>query len=204
MIPAKLIKDLEKKGFKLDFPSYTSGEERIIDILNQKNSRLNLAIPILLQYEFDYGKIIKNLDNKMIKEFNKIILITNKIFEKEKLPNDHLGIIIGKFKIREKIAEFDYFYNSFRDLMKSAEHDKEKSLNEQLDARERLGINKSLKEIFSPGKRRIMDKIFNHEKLTNTELKYYYRSIKPLIQAILNDEMQRYIRVIESSKKYHE
>jgi len=80
MISAKLIKDLEKKGFRLDFPSYDSNEDRIIDILKEKNPRLYLAIPLLLQEEFSYDQIIKKLGKKeLIDSFDRIIIITNKI-----------------------------------------------------------------------------------------------------------------------------
>ena len=62
MISVKLIKDLEREGFSLDFPSYDSNEDRIIDILREDNQRLNLAIPLILRYEFDYKKIISKLN----------------------------------------------------------------------------------------------------------------------------------------------
>ena len=65
MISAKLIKDLEREGFSLEFPSYESNEERILEILKENNPRLNLAMPLLLQYKFDYKEIINKL--KLIK-----------------------------------------------------------------------------------------------------------------------------------------
>jgi len=43
MITAKLIKSLEQEGFALDFPQYTSNEERIIELIKEKNERLLLA-----------------------------------------------------------------------------------------------------------------------------------------------------------------
>ena len=47
MIPAKLIKDLERIGFQLDFPTYKTNEDRIFDTLKTDNQRLFLAIPLI-------------------------------------------------------------------------------------------------------------------------------------------------------------
>ncbi|MBU0930246.1 MAG: hypothetical protein KJ623_04200, partial [Nanoarchaeota archaeon] len=105
MISAKLIKNLEKKGFNLDFPGYSSNEEEIIEILKEKNERLYLAIPLLLQNEFDYKKIITKLDTKSIKKFNQIILISDKIFIIENINNNYLKKIIKKFNIKLKINQ---------------------------------------------------------------------------------------------------
>lgn len=201
MITARLIKDLENKGFNLNFPSYSSNEEEIIEILREKNERLYLAIPLLLHGEFDYKKVIKGLDIKFIRKFNEIILITYEIFKLENIDNNHIKKIINKFNIKVKINQFQYYYDSFKESIENIKENKEIVLGEQIKTREKLNINKALSNIFSPGKIRIMNKIFNHEALTNSELKYYYRSIKPLILSILNENLQKYVRIIESIKK---
>ena len=210
MIPAKLIKDLEKIGFQLDFPAYKTNEDRIFEILKADNQRLLLAIPLLLQNHFDYGIIISKLSSlnnadRLIKQFNKILAITNKIFILESMNNPDVQNAIGRHSIKEDIKdeEFAYYYDSFKDFSRKTADIEDERLRENIRLRGRLNINKSLSEIFSPAKRRIMEKIFQHEKLTNTELKYYYRAIRPLIHAILNESMGQYLRIIDSSKKYY-
>ena len=206
MIPAKLIKDLEKKGFSLEFPSYGSNEERIIDILKQRNQRLNLAIPLLLIEGFNYEKITNKLYPILKKEFNKIIAISDKMFELEGINNNYLKNIIKKNKINIKIKkeEFDYYYGSFKIFLQSRESSQDSFLKDQIKSRAKLNINKSLAIIFSPAKIRIMEKVFKHEPLTNTELKYYYKAIRPINLAVLNKDLQDYLRVIESIKKISE
>ena len=203
MISAKLIKDLERKGFELDFSSYSSNKEEIIEILKEKNERLYLALPLLFRNEFEYKEIIKRIDKELIKKFKKMIAIANRIFNLEGIDNKHLQDIIKNNNIKEKInnSEFRYYYDSFKDSIKNLKQTQEHFLDEQIRIRGRLTTNKALSNIFAPGKMKIMDKIFNHEKLTNTELKYYYRSIRPLILSILNIDLQSYIRIIESTKK---
>lgn len=205
MISAKLIKDLEKRGFELEFPSYTSIEVEIVDILKTNNQRLYLAIPLLLQQKIDYRQVTSELNAKLKKEFNKIIIITDKIFKSERIDNKYIKSMINKHKIKAKITktEFKYYHDSFKEAIKKTEKPKEKFFEEQIKIRGKLDVNKALSNIFSPGKLRIMDKIFNHEPLTNTELKYYYRSIRPLILSILNENLQKYVRIIESVKKCH-
>ncbi len=212
MISARLIKELEREGFNLNFPSYDSNEERIAEILKENDPRLDLAMPLLLRYSFDYDKITNMLSllhkngKSLIKRFNKVIMIYNKIFMSEGMDNRYLEELIKNKKIKEKIekSEFEEFLNSFREFTKNRQTDKEQLLKEQIDIRTKLTMNKALSNIFSPGKMRIMDKIFRHEKLTNTELKYYYKSIRPLILSTLNEDLQKYAGIIESTKKYRE
>ncbi|MBU0929720.1 MAG: hypothetical protein KJ623_01470, partial [Nanoarchaeota archaeon] len=100
-----------------------------------------------------------------------------------------------------KINQFQYYYDSFKEAIGNIKEDKEEILEEQIKSRGKLNTNKALSIIFAPGKIKIMSKIFNHETLTNSELKYYYRSIRPLILAILNENLQKYVRIIESARK---
>ena len=209
MISARLIKELEKIGFKLDFPSYETNGDIIFEILDENNPRLNLALPLLLRHQFDYAKIVdklkNNLENKhIIDYFNKIIAISNDIFKEEGINNDFILSIIGKNKIKSSYTEEEYlyFYSSFIESGKEAEDISEESLAKQLKIRSSLNTNKALEMIFSPAKISIINKIFSHDALTNTELKYYYKAIRPISRAILNDNLQKYLLITESNKKY--
>ena len=196
MISARLIKDLERRGFALDFPSYGSVEEEIIEILKEKNSRLYLALPILLMEKFDYSIVKRKLDKGSLKEFDRIISIANKIFESEGIDNLHLK---GIAKITPGKKEISYYADSFKEHLKRKSE--EDTLKGQVAIRSKLSTNKALAELFAPAKIRIMGQIFRHEPLTNTELKYYYRSIRPLIHAILHEDARAYLKIVESLRK---
>lgn len=210
MIPAKLMKELEKEGFSLEMPGYRTNEEKIIEILKQKNPRLYLAIPLLLRHKIDYKKITGALgklkDSKSMKaKLDSIIAITCKIFEKEGIQGKHLKEIIKKNRIKEEVkqSELNYYHDAFNEALRTKEAIDKEDLCEEVRLREKLSTNKAMANIYAPAKRRIMKKIFNHRKLTNTELKYYYRAIRPLSRAVLNTELQKYLHVIEQTKKRH-
>jgi len=125
MIPAKLIKDLEKMGFQLDFPAYKTNEDRLFEILKTNNQRLFLAIPLLLQNNFNYDQILNQLSSLkkdkalgLIKQFNKILGITNKIFILESLNNQDIQHIIDRYSIQEEATdeELRHYYDSFKDF----------------------------------------------------------------------------------------
>lgn len=204
MISAKLSNELKNYGFELDLPRYNTTEEIIIEILNQNNERLDIAIPLLLEKEFNYERIINKINASTKKRLNKILLITDQIFNKENIQNIYLRNTIHKYKIKTEYTkdEFQYYYNAFKDSKHNVQEEKEEYTLEQIQIRSILNRNLALSNIFSLGKQKIMEKIYNHEQLTNTELKYYYRSIRPLILSIFNDNMQKYLRIIESTKKY--
>ena len=59
----------------------------------------------------------------------------------------------------------------------------------------------ALDRLFKPGKVKILEKIDKSEPLTNTERMYYYRSIRPVILATQNVELQHYLRTVDETKK---
>ena len=202
MPSAKLIKALEREGFYLDFPEYESNEELILSILKENNFRISLSLPLFIRKEISYEKISSKLKAKEKKEFDKIILISEKIYRKEGIESN-LRNTIKQNKIKAKFSEQEFieFYDSFKECISRLNKNEEKLIEKQSKLRLNLDLNKSLAILFSPGKLRIMGKIFNHIKLTNSELKYYYRSISNINRAIFNPVVQDYLRVIEITKK---
>jgi len=202
MISAKLIKSLERRGFFLELPEYNSNDELIMDILKQNNPRLNYSLPTLLNEPFDYKKIILKLTKEEKTEFNKAILISNKIYRKEKIENS-LGKAIQDNKITVKFSpeEFRNYAEAFAESQLKKNQQGQKIIEKQSKLRINLDLNKGLQVLFSPAKIKIMEKIYNHEKLTNSELKYYYRAISNINKSVLNPALQDYLRVVEMTKK---
>ena len=175
-----------------------------MEILREKNPRLNLSLTLFLIGDINYKKITARLSLAEKKELSKIILISEKIYKKENISSK-IRELIKKNKINGKFSnqEFKDHYRAFKESLVKSGEEVQKIIEKQSKLRLNLDLNKSLGVLFSPAKIRIMSKIFNHEKLTNTELKYYYKAISNLNKAILNPSIQDYLRIIEISKKFY-
>ena len=200
-----LIESLKKQGFEIDYPDSFTNDEKIIAILKEKEKRLYLAIPLLLEQKFSYQKIIKKLSKEeigkeLIKEFNKIILISLEIFKKEKRNYTLLLKIIKKNKIKNSswIKEYNYYLEEYQ-LSKLAIQ-KRIFERDEFSYRSNIDTMKALNKIFAPAKIRILNQIYNYEKLTPSERSYYYRSIKPIINAISNSNLQSFLEIIKNKK----
>lgn len=202
MASAKLIKNLEKKGFELSYPSFSSNDDMIIEILKSDEARLKPAITLLLE-DFDYEKIIGKISKEEKNEFDSIILIAKKIYDEKHIKNNILEIIKKHdIKIKDWKKEYDYYLDIFEESKKRMIENNEEKIDNIIDIRTNYSTNQALEKLFKPGKIKILKKIFNHEKLTNTEIMYYYRSIRPTIIASQNPNLQKYLRLIESIKKH--
>lgn len=200
----EILSSLEREGFYLNYPDNYSNEEKIIEILKEKERRLYLAIPLLLEKEFDYKKIKSSIlklkeGRKLLEEFNKIILITEKIFKKTRRNTERISKIIGENKIKSNFSEseFRYYLEEFLESRKATEI----KTFDDLDKRKKIDSFKALEIIFSPAKIRILRKIYEFKELTPTEKMYYYRAIKPFIESILNRNLQEYLEVVKENRK---
>src|SRR3989344_3546086 len=126
MISAKLIKALEGRGVYLELPGYDKIEEAIIEILKNNNPRLNLSLPLFLNEKFDYHNITASLNSSQKKELAKSIIISEKIYRKEKIENN-LKSIIKKNKINAKFSnkDFEEYYQSFKEAILIAGREKQ-------------------------------------------------------------------------------
>ena len=156
-------------------------------------------------HSFNYQTIVSQILREEKRLFDEAILISEALYEKEHIEHT-LGEVIRKNNLRAKFSEkqFEEFYSSFREARLARNREEQKSIEKQSRLRLNLDLNNSLRVLFSPAKIRILNKIFNHELLTNTELKYYYRAISNINKSVLNVSLQSYLRVIEMSKKHKE
>jgi len=206
MVNYEMMKSLEGEGFVLDYPDISSTEDKIIFLLREKESRLHLAIPLLIEKGFDYKKIAKRLgvlkDGKfLLNLFNKIILITLEIFKKTKRNTLELRDIIEENKIRGEFTqkELEYYFEEYKLSKNTIER---KNLDaENLEKRKGADSFKALEKIFSPAKIRILRKIYQFKSLTPSEKTYYYRDIKSLIDAILNKNLQEYLQIVLGNRR---
>ena len=115
MPSAKLIKALEREGFFLEFPGYSSKEGLIAEILKEDNPRIRISLPLFLMEPIDYKGTTSKINAAQKKEFNKAIIISEKIYKAEGIEND-LKRLIKENKLKASFSkqEFEEYYNSFK------------------------------------------------------------------------------------------
>lgn len=201
----ELMKSLEKEGFGLNYPDSLTIEEKIIEILKEQEERLYLALPLLLEKDFDYTSIKKELlklkeGNKLLENFNKIILISKGIFKRTKRNYEYIEKIISENKIKSNLnkKELEYYLGEYQESKRTVE--KNSMGRDDLEKIKKIESYKAREIIFSPAKIRIMRKIYEFKELTPTEKAYYYRDIKPLIDSLLNRNLQEYLEVVRKNR----
>lgn len=193
MLSAKALKQLEIEGFEIIFQSEPK-EKIFLEVFQENNPRLDLALPLLLaDSNFNYKILEKIKENKL----KKILAITKNIFEEEGIINENFSKICQKIGLHPYTKEEkEYFHSHFIEFQKN----KEAREKLHIDIKAKIELNKDIAKLFAPGKRKILQKISNYEPLTNTELKYYYRAIRPLIKTLLSEEIRNYAKAIDSIK----
>jgi hypothetical protein len=211
MISAKLMKELEKEGFELNFPKYESKKEILLDIIRTNNMRLLTPFIFLIsklneKEIFDlYNEIKKSSDKVELVRFRTYLKLTIGTLKraKQKIPESIKKIgnkLILEKNVTEMLTEEDYKINlkrmkEFRDA-----RDSKIALKFANDSTNFI-FNTKLIKLFPEGKRKILKKIISHEQLTRSEYNYYSSRIKPIIEAILDDDIKTYLKSALKTKK---
>ena len=162
---------LQKAGYK-----FIGNQKEIVSLIKQilatKNIRFLKSIPFLLYKQRlstdEIGELLINED------FKEIYGITQKIFEKEKIP------VLIKKEITYNKFSFDEFYEDF--LMQ---------YRKELTAFDSQRIYKErdqefwLSKLFTKKEKEIIKSILDNQEITKTEYEYFSRKTKKKCKAIL-------------------
>lgn len=103
---------------------------------------------------------------------------------KEKLRQDAMFTVAGKEMSAQRLKTT--FNNYFRQS--------QSRLSELLSAKEELGVEYALSQVFSPKQKELFLKKLKGEKLTKTEREYFSRCVKKKALALANPELHRLAR----------
>lgn len=137
---------------------------------------MSLALYEALELKFSWAKrLLSSLTPRAKKDFDSF---------KEKLKRDSLLTVAGREMSAQRLKTT--FRNYFRQ--------NQNSLNELLSAKEELGAEYALSQVFSPKQKELFLKKLKSEKLTKTEKEYFSRSVKKKALALANPELHRLAR----------
>ncbi|MDP8230703.1 MAG: hypothetical protein P9L93_06340 [Candidatus Gorgyraea atricola] len=139
---------------------------------------MSLALYRTLNIKFSWAdKLYKNLNAKSKKEFSALL---------NKLKKDEDFKLGGRVMSSQRLKTiFANYYNQ-----------RDSSLSELLSAREELGLEYALSQVFSPKQKELFLKKLKGEKMTKTEKEYYSRAVKKKVLALANTELHRLSRKI--------
>lgn len=142
---------------------------------------MSLALYEALGLKFSWTKrLLSSLAPRVKKDFDNF---------KEKLKRDALFTVAGREMSAQRLKTT--FNNYFRQS--------QSRLNELLSAKEELGVEYALSQVFSPKQKELFLKKLKGEKLTKTEREYFSRSVKKKALALANPELHRLARKLSEA-----
>ena len=213
---------LLKRLRSLGFPLFEVGETEdvnltLADVVKSKDLRLWEGFPVVLatsteKGHFDYnettGYLKKESDRLVLASLTAMSLALYKALN---LKFAWAGTFAQLLDVKHR-KELETYFNLFKedqDLKvagRSMSSERLKStfnsyfkkaaqnLNDFLSAKEELGLEYALSQIFSPKQRELFLKKLKGEALTKTEKEYFSRAVKKKVQALANTDLHRLSR----------
>lgn len=213
-----VINNLFKRAGALGFPLFEVAEEQnanltMADMVKSHDLRLWEGFPVVLANSmekglFDYntvGKYFKKSSDKLY--FNALMVLSLALYKELNLKftvmSETRELLMKKEGLFKKYLEelkknsdmkVGNYVVSGRKLKSTFNNYFNKNnvnLNELLSAKEELGLEYSLSQVFSPKQKELFLKKLEGEKLNKTEKEYYSRVVKKKASALANPELHR-------------
>lgn len=209
-----LMKKAGELGFRLFEPeSARDANTTLAEVVRSGDPRLWEGFPVMLANsaeagDFKYEAVKSRLEAKDAEKLTGLLLMSAALYKtlgmKFKWADDISGMFArqlfesyaGKLehgadiKIGRVTLPADKLKSDFMMYFKGAGE----SVKNTVSAREELGFEFAMSQMFTAKQKELFLKRLRHEKLTKTEREYFSRVIKKKAQALANDDLHRVAR----------
>lgn len=215
MVKQDLLKRLKALGLPF-FETETTEDanQALADVVSSHDLRFWEGFPVVLANAvarnlFNYGQVLLHLKNPKDKDnFNSLLALSLALYKESGVKFSWANALYDSLSSSVK-KERGFFIDAFkkkggfrvgnREL--SSERVKavfnvylnqsDLKLNELVSAKEELGLEYALSQVFSPKQKDLFLKRLKGEKLTKTEKEYFSRTVKKKVMALANPVLHR-------------
>jgi hypothetical protein len=207
----ELMEKLNAYGYSLLMPD---DREETANVLNEisasREQRILEGFPVVLLNMIKKEKFSCQDYNKLNKLSKELFIVSLICFEmnsektlSQKFKNEcninslKMKVYGDLMKKRRNLKVGGETISSERVLNTFQKYNSESEKNEgfkKIELKENLNFNKSLNRLFPPKQKEIIFKRLDGDVLTQTEKEYYSRVVKKRIEAILNEDLQRFLK----------
>ena len=207
----ELMEKLNAYGYSLLMPD---DREETANVLNEisasREQRILEGFPVVLLNMIKKEKFSCQDYNKLNKLSKELFIVSLICFEmnsektlSQKFKNEcninslKMKVYGDLMKKRRNLKVGGETISSERVLNTFQKYNSESEKNEgfkKIELKENLNFNKSLNKLFPPKQKEIIFKRLDGDVLTQTEKEYYSRVVKKRIEAILNEDLQRFLK----------
>lgn len=215
-------KDLLKKAARLGYPLFETEEhenanETLADVVKSGDPRLWEGFAVMLANSgekeiFDYDQVISNLSRPEDRNhLYSLLLMSLALYKSFHLKFAWAARLQKKLSSADKRESIKYSrkFTTDGDFLLGQVHmsgqklkttfqiyfeQMRTGLEDLLSARDELGLEYSLSQVFSPKQKDLFMKKLKREKLSKTEKEYYSRVVKKKILALANSQLHNLAR----------